>query len=227
MPRLLSSRARCTALALAALGVAGGLAAEVVDRIAAIVGTEAITASQIDSEMRLAAMLNRAEVEASPDAAAATLRRLVDRRLILGDRSAEPFLVVEPEDAELELGSFRAARYIGGRNFEAALEYYDLTAADFRAFVQESIAFEHYVSFRFKTGLDADSASVEAYYHDVYVQSRVQRGEPVEPLEAVAATIAAILLEQRANELLAERLNELRVLIRVEILARPPEGAER
>lgn len=212
---------------MAALFVSGGLIAEVVDRVAAIVGTEAITASQLESEMRLTAMLNRAPRNTPPEAAEETLRRLIDRQLILGDRLAEPFLVVEPEDAERELRAFGDQQYLGGRNFEAALAYYDLTAADFRAFVEESIAFERYVSFRFKTGLDASPRAVEAYYHDVYVPSQAERGEPPEPLESVAATVAEILLEQRANELLAQRLNELRVLIRVEVLARTLEGAER
>ena len=43
----------------------------------------------------------------------------------------------------------------GRRDFEAALRHYALTEEDCRSFLVESIAFERYVAFRFKTGLNA------------------------------------------------------------------------
>ncbi len=209
---------RAAAGAVAAVVSAAGVRAEIVDRIVAIVGLEAITSSEVETELRLEAMLNQADVKPAEEAGESALQRLIDRRLILQDLEVTPFLLAQPAEAERLLRQLRDQTYLDGRDFNSALIHYGLTEADCEAFIAERIRFERYVSFRFKTGLDAEPASVESYYRDEYLRLQRELGEPVEPIESVSEAISQILLERRASQLLEERLKDLRALHRIEIL---------
>ena len=222
-----SARTLHAIVAAAAILTPAALRAEIVDGIAAIVGNYAITRSQIDSQLRLEAMLNRTEPGASRAARADALDRLIDRRLILQDLTVTPFLAAQPAEAARVMQDLKAERYLGGRDFPATLAHYGLTEAECRAFIEERIAFERYVSFRFKTGLDAEEAALEAYYRDEYVPRQRALGEPVEPLETMLDAISRLLLERQATRLVEERLKELRSQGRVEILAFKGEGERR
>ena len=214
----MTERFRPVAATIAAALSIIGLRAEIVDRIAAIVDLEAVTSSEVETEVRLAAMLNKAELDLVMESSEDALQRLIDRKLILQDLAVTPFLLAQPAETELQLGLLREDTYRGGRDFNAALAHYGLTEADCRSFIEESIAFERYVTFRFKTGLDAESEEVESYYRDEYLPLRRERGEPEEPLESVSRAITEVLLERRANRLLEERLQELRLVNRIELL---------
>ena len=204
-----------TSLALSA----SGARAEVLDRIAAVVGNEAITVSEIDVDLRLEALLNRTELGELSQRNAEVLQRLIDRRLVLQDLAFTPFLRAQPEEVEEQLEQLRKDQYLDGRDFPAALLHYGVTEADCQKFLEERIGFERYVSFRFETGLEADTAGVGAFYRDEYAARQRALGEPVEPLEAIAETISRILVARQANVLLERRLQELRVTHRIEILA--------
>ena len=222
-----SARGLHATFAAAAILASAGLRAEIVDGVAAIVGNYAITRSEIDSQLRLEAMLNRTDPDVSRAARADALDRLVDRRLILQDLAVTPFLAAQPAEAARVMRDLKAERYLGGRDFPSTLAHYGLTEAECRAFVEERIAFERYVSFRFKTGLDAEEPAVEAYYRDEYLPRQRARGEPVEPLESMLDAITRLLLERRATRLIEERLKELRSLGRVDILTLEDEGERR
>lgn len=206
------------------LAVTCGSWAEVVDRIAAIVGTEAVTVSEIDGQLRIAAMLNRSAVPEGAEARREALDQLVDRRLILADPSAAPFLVDESRGVETQMREFRHQTFLGGRDFEAALAHYGLTEGELRDFVNESLVFEGYVFFRFRSGQAVSASDLEAYYREVYAPLRQAAGRPVEPLEEVAGTISETLLEARANRMLEERLEQLRSIRRVAVLSTSVEG---
>ena len=213
-----NSTLRAVTIAVAALAAHGG-PGEVLDKVAAIVGNEAITLSEVRNEVRIGGLLGLREPSPLEDRGAEVLRRLVDRRLILQDLSLTPFLLAGPYQIEGELRELRGQAFLGGMEFGAALVHYGLSEDDCREFLKERLSFERYVAFRFKTGQDVDPAAVEAYYRDVYAPGQAERGASAEPLEAVSASITQILAEYQANELLAERLQELRLLTRIEMLA--------
>lgn len=223
MPTALHSLACGAAAALAAAAPPAG--AEVVDRVAAVVGGEAIALSEIDAAVRLEALFNRAEPDAGASPASEVLARLIDRRLVVQDLALTPFLLPDPDEVSAQLRQLREERFLGGLDFEAALHRYGLTETDCRAFLAERIGFERYVSFRFKAGLDADGEAVRAFYEGEYAAVQREAGAAVEPFEAVADAIEQILIERRATELVEERLKELRASQRIEILAFAPDGA--
>ncbi len=212
-------------MALAHLLAAPGPRAEVVDRVAAVVGRDAVALSEIDLQLRLEAMLNMAEYAGLERGARDALQRLIDRRLILQDIAPAPFLMPDADEVSRHLRQIAQQRYLGGRDFSAALEHYDLAESDLRSFLRDRLALERYVSFRFKTGLDAAPQDIEAYYREEYARRQRARGEAVAPLEAVSGAISRMLVERRADELLENRLKELRAVVRIE--TRLPDGWER
>ena len=225
MPACLTFSARCLCLGIASLVTALALHSEVVDRIAAIVGSEAITVSEIEVELRLEAMLNRIEVGSSAHSRRDALRRLIDRHLIDLDLLRTPFLRPGVDEVAEQVDQLRDQEYLGGRSFQAALLHYRLTEADLQSFLEERIAFERYVAFRFRTGVEAESAEIEAYYRNEYSRQRLDQGEPVPSLATVRDSIARIIVERRANDQLGQRLMELRTQIRIESKLAPENHA--
>lgn len=195
------------------------LGAEVIDRVAAVVGHEAIALSEIDMEARLEALLNRTSPAPSQAYREQLLERLIDRRLILQDLTATPFLTAQPAEIEGQMRALRTQDYLGGRNFPDALQHYDLTEADCRAYLSERIGFERYVTFRFKTGLDADLEAARAYYREEYEPRVRALGEPAQPFDDVAEEISRIVVEREANALLDQRLRTLRAATRIQVIA--------
>ncbi|MDE0103250.1 MAG: hypothetical protein OXN89_12805 [Bryobacterales bacterium] len=207
-------------LAIAVL-IAGPLRAELIDGVVAIVGSEAITLSEVGEEIRLQAMLNREEPELASDLGRDVLRMLVDRRLVQLDLALTPFLAAEVSDVEAALRQLREDTFLGGRSFAAALGHYGLTDGTVREYLRQRASFERYVAFRFKTGLRIDQDEIERRYWDEYVPARSERGLAPEALESVSASLEDELAEEQANELLEVRLQELRLLHRIVVLGLP------
>lgn len=196
--------------------------AEIVDRVAAIVGSEAITLSQVLTQMNVVALLDESEPVGLETGGRAALDALIDRRLAMQDLALTPFLLAPAEEIEGPLRALRGRTFAGGRDFPAALALYGLTENDCRAFFRERASFERYVSFRFKTGQDVSPGAVQAFYRDEYSAGQAALGAPIEPLESVRSGILDILAERQANRLLEQRIMELRALTRIEILAFAP-----
>lgn len=226
MPKPSSSAVLCATL-LAGLALAAPAPrAEIVDRVAAIVGSDAITLSQVRTQLNVVALLNQAEPVGLEAGGSAALEALIDRRLAMQDLALTPFLLAPAEEVEGPLGNLRDQIFAGGRDFPAALGHYGLTEDDCRAFFREKASFERYVSFRFKTGQDVSPGAVEAFYRDEYSAGQAAVGAPVEPLESVRSGIVDVLAERQANRLLEQRILELRALTRIEVLAFAPNGGE-
>lgn len=226
MPQpLTSTLPRVAMLATIALA-APALRAEVVDRVAAIVGREAITLSQVSTQLHVVAMLNQTEPDSLEAGGEAALRSLVDRSLAMQDLALTPFLLASEEDVEGPLQDLRQRTFAGGRDFASALAHYSLAEDDCRTFLREQVSFERYVSFRFRTGQEVSPEAVDAYYRDEYSPRQAERGAPLAPLESVRPQITEVIAERQANALLEQRILELRALTHIEILAFADLGGE-
>lgn len=201
------------------LFAAGALNAEIIDGIAATVGSKTVTHSEIKRELRLEGLFNAIEMDTSASNRRTALQRLIERRLIQQDIDLASFLIAGPEEVEEQMRELRAMRFAAGRDFPAALQHYGLTVPECRDFLAEQISFERYVMFRFQTGLDATSEEIKNYHETVYSPRQQQLGEDPEALDEVSERIRRILIESRVDRLLDERVRELRTLTRVAILA--------
>jgi len=205
------------ALLLAALA-----SAEILDRTVAIVGANAITASEVRMQALLEAMFN----DTSPDLSDAGLRRalerLVEQRLIEEDITLAGLQVVEDSDLEAAFTQLRQARF-GGAGFEQAIANYGLTEVNVRAFLRKQLQFTRYVDFCFRAGLQADEDALRAAYRKKYAGV----ASPP-PFETVSEELELDLLDERAETMLDDRVRQLRAETRIVFLdpIRPdPEAA--
>lgn len=205
-------------LVVATLLSAITLSAEIIDGVAAVVGSKAITHSEVDSELRLEALFNLIEVDPSSANRTTALSRLIERRLIRQDLDLADFLVADPTDIDERMLEFRPMRFVAGRDFPAALLHYNLTEQQCREFLAEQISFERYVAFRFKTGLDATDQEIANYYQTIYSPQQELLGATLQPLEDISRRIGQVLVELQADRMLDVRIRELRALTRIEIL---------
>ncbi len=218
----MSAGARGIILLLASPWTVSPAAAEIIDKVAAVVGKGVITASEVEEQLRLEALFNRDPIDLSKGKRRDTLARLIDRRLVEQEIAAKNFHPATVDDVTQELAALerRAAR--NGAVFKRELESHGLTKEDVEQFLVRQANVERFVDFRFKTGLDVSAQAVEAYYKESFLPEmrRLQAEAPA--LEEVRDKITAVLMEERAESMLEVWLKETRARTRVVIIEDSP-----
>ena len=186
--------------------------AEILDRTVAVVGTEAIMASQVEMQIRLQAMFNGAEPDLSEAAMKQALERLVEQRLVETDMTLAGLKNVEGRELEAAFAELRGTRF-GGRTFEQALEHYGVKERDVRMFLRRQLQFTHYVEFRFRAGLQVNDEALTAAY-----KQRFGGAQDAPPLATVREELREQVLAQRTETMLDERVRQLRSETRIAFL---------
>ena len=134
--------------------------ADVIDRIAAVVGSVPITSSQIDQQLRLEAFFNESPVDLGQLSRTAALNRLIDQRLIEPEIRLAGFYDEQEQELHEVFDELRKSQF-AGRSFERALEAYELTESEALDFYRRQAAFVRYVRFRFRTDASSSDEEVE------------------------------------------------------------------
>ena len=201
--------------------VAGrALGAEIIDRVVAVVGQQAITASEVETQLRLEAMFNREPLEhhgrKAPPGPATAHRRAADPerghdgRISESQRSRS----AAPPGASPSRNAISTASHSRTRSSSMTLREQDVTD-----FWRQVIGYERFKDFRFKTGLEVSREEVSAYYesaHRAGIQAEGNGSPP--PLDDIYDKVEQAVIEERANALLDEWLKETRPQTRIVIL---------
>ena len=134
--------------------------AEVIDRIAAVVGSVPITSSQIDQQLRLEAFFNESPIDLSERSRRDSLNRLIDQRLIEPEIRIAGFYDDDEAALQAAFEELRRSQF-AGRSFERALAAYELTEVEALEFYRRQAAFVRYVRFRFRTDSSLSDREVE------------------------------------------------------------------
>jgi len=200
-----------TAILVAALAGGDGGFAEIIDRVAAVVGRGIITASEVDRELRLEAFCNRVPPPGRPAASSAEFRaaleRLIRQRLLR---------------LELEMTSFPPAPEAMVPNLApgpASPGDYGLGEQEVREYAQRQTDTLRFVEARFGSSAEITPDEVGAFYEKTLLPQWRQQGvvEPP-PLDSVRPQVERIVREHRANELLDLWLAEARARARVRVM---------
>lgn len=195
------------------------LGSEIIDRIVAVVGDQAITSSEVDLQLRLEALFNREPLEITPEKRRRALQRLIAVRVIQNEAVMAGFLRTSEEDVQLRLRQSQRDRYIDGVDFEQVLNRYGLKEQDVEDFWRQVIGYERFKDFRFKTGLEVSAEAVTAYYEQhILPEFRGEGNGAPPPLEEIFDQVEQAAIEERANEMLEEWLKETRPQLRIVIL---------
>ncbi len=236
-------KARCgfllratAAVWLAAAGAASGLAqnavpqadsgrAVVLDRVVAVVNNQAILASDVNDEMRLA-VLNPGGIGRGALTPQRALGQLISRALIQQQIRQEGALIAEPSQNEVDARlaeirkvlpacvHFNCASDAGWKAFLAANR---LTPRQVETYLRNRIEILNYIELRFRGGILISPEQIAAYYQKTLLPQYAP-GEAVPPLDKVAERIEEILLEQQVNALFDNWLTNLRKQGDVEVL---------
>jgi peptidyl-prolyl cis-trans isomerase SurA len=219
LPRRRQSRSRLWLAAGLLTLLAAALGAAIVDRVVAVVGQQAIAASEVETQLRLEAMFNREPLDITAEKRRQGLQRLIAVRLIQGEAIMAGFLKVSETEVQRRLEESKQERYLNGVAFEDALKLYDLREQDVTDFWRQVIGYERFKDFRFKTGLEVSREEVSAYYESHIVpEFRAEGNGSPPPLDDIYDKVEQAVIEERANALLDEWLKETRPQTRIVIL---------
>jgi len=212
---------RCSVLVLVIVASAGALTAQTIDRTVAIVEDGSITESEIDSQLRLEALANAAEIVDTADERERVLDRLVDQRLIANDIGLTGLTRMSSNERAKLLAQLQSQSF-GTLSFEAALREYGVSEARALEFFVRQVEFNRYVEFRFRTGQTVGDEELHDAYRAKYGRTP-NRDAP--PLELAAPELRNEVLNARVERLLEQHIRQLRADHRVVRLQRIDRSA--
>lgn len=194
-------------LLIAVLAVS--LGAEILDRTVAIVGAESILVSEVDAQVRLEAMFGDRPLDLSEGARTEALERLIDQRLLAAQMALSGFEAADDEALERQTRDLSVQTF-AGMPFAEALTQYGLTAQQAQDFLRRQLRFSDYITFRFRSGLEARPDDVRAEY-----RRRFAGRDNAPPLDEVEDELAENVRIRAAETALEDRIRRLRATTRI------------
>lgn len=188
-------------------------AAEVVDRIVAVVNGHIILQSDWDEGLSYEALLtNRSISDFTVEQRRAVLDRLIDQELLSEQMKSSGFPHATDTEVAERLAQARQLypQATSEQAWRAVLAKYHLTEKDLANHVRQQIDLMRLVDARLRPSVQIDSKSIEAYYRDQFVPQLKQAGSNDVPLADVSARIREVLTQQKVSELLVSWLQTLR-----------------
>ena len=183
---------------------AGRVAADVIDRVLAVVDGHLITLSDVRTAVELRLVTANG---AASDPTEAVLSRLIDRRLVLEevDRYAPP----EPDAASVASGVATVERQAGSPSGIAAhLASLGVDAEWLQQWVREDLRIQAYIQQRFAGSMEATDEEIENYVRE-HASELTRGGQPLAAAEARQVARERVMASRR-RALTDEWLNGLR-----------------
>jgi hypothetical protein len=224
------------AACVAILGATSGLAqnpaqaappatAVVLDRVVAVVNNQAILASDVDDEVRLA-VLDPGGVGQGVLTPKRALEQLISRALIQQQIRQEDAQAAEPTQAEADARLAEIRREVPAcihfncaseQGWTAFLAAHGLTPQRVESYLRYRVQILRFIELRFRQGIRIAPEEIETYYRETLLPQYAP-GEAIPPLAKVAPRIQEILLERQVNVLFDDWLRNLRKQGDVEVL---------
>ncbi len=174
---------------------------EIIDRIIASIGDEAITLSdlKIAIHFNLFPKIKKEEVKK-------LIERMVNQKIIKKKIKIELSL-----DEEIEKEKERLIKMFGTKeNFNNELMKFDLTWEDLKVYIEEKIYFDKVIQDRFKFISPITLDEIKKYYDEVYVPEQKKKKLYPKSLLEVAGEIESIIENQKREKLILEWLKGLK-----------------
>jgi hypothetical protein len=169
------------ACSIPVLVLAGGLHAEIIDRIAISVGNQAITTSDVDREIRVTAFLNRNEPDFTPAARRATADRLVEQRLILRELENSRYPAPAASEVDPILDKFKKDNFSGEEDYAQALARRGIRDQQVRDELLWQRRLLLFIDVRFRPAVQVSDREIEDYFHQT-VEPAAQAAHPGQPV---------------------------------------------
>ena len=213
-----------TGFLISVLVLAAACRAEIIERVAATVGTRAIPLGDVIREIRLNAFLNETAPDFTPASRKAAAERLVDRALAETEMDIGKYPAPEESEVDAQLASVHQQHSSGAEGWNKALAGAGLREEDVRLYLRRQVALLRFVDARFGPGVQVSEEDLNAYYEGSFSrewENRTKDARP--PFEEVRASIEEVVRAQRVDVLLDRWLEEARERTRIEF---KPEAFE-
>jgi hypothetical protein len=126
--------------------------AGVVDRVAVVVGTNVITESEVDEEVRVTQFLNQESLDLSAPERRKAAEREVDQLLIRNEMQVGNF--AQPSDGDVDgmLRRFRQEHFSSDAQYRAGLARYSITESQLKDHLRWQLAALRFTEVRFQPG---------------------------------------------------------------------------
>ncbi len=179
--------------------------AEIIDRIAAAVGKQVITESQVTEEIRVTAFLDDKPADWSDANRTRTLNRLVDQALIRREIDATRFQEAPAAEGAQLLMQLKEAR----KGVDAALTANHLPEALVARHLQWQVTFLRFVDYRFKPSVEISEADVKDFYASQAEEWKKQN-KPVPQFDEARADMERLLTAKYVDQALDRWLGDQR-----------------
>lgn len=217
MPRATRLR-RLAAGAIAVAGLStGAAAADVIDRVLAIVGSQLVTLS----DAYLALALGRVEPGEGADPVAVALSSLVDRQLVLAE--VDRYALPEPDAASIDRRAGELREALANRPGGPPMAALALDESRLRDIARNDVRIETYLGQRF-AAVQPTEAEVAAYYRehpDLYARDGV-----LLPFVEVQTAARQRLAGERRQRLIDAWIVDLRRRAEINVLYLPATGRQ-
>lgn len=195
--------------------IAAGIHAEVVDRVAVVVGKDVITESEIFRQIRLIAFQNNEKPDFSPDNKRTIAEKLVEQALIRREIESNRYVLGDLPDLDKMLADFKAERFKTDADYRAALKQYDITEEELKGQMKWQLTLVPFIDIRFRPAVQISTQDIKDYYEREFLPKWTSLTEKPPTLEEATAPIESILTSERADHALDRWLGQMRTQTRI------------
>ena len=188
-------------------------AADVIDRIVAVVNGHVILQSQWDERVSYEAFIgHRPPGPFTVEQRKGALDRLIDQELIRQQSLPADFHHATAVEVDRRISALREQHPEASDDIQwrALLGRYGLSESDLREKSADELNELRTVDTHLRPGVQIDSRSIESYYREKLLPELRAKGAEQVPLATVAPEIKEILAQQKINDLLIGWLRSLR-----------------
>lgn len=194
------------------------------DRVVAVVNGDLILESDVDEETRFEEIQPYRTTDEN-HSRELTVRRLIDRTLILQQADLEPETAVPEKELDAQLMTLRkdipeCRQYHceTDQGWQKYVNDHGFTVEEFRERWRQRMELLRFIEVRFSNGIRISDDEIKAYYEKTMLPEYAKRHVAPPKLETISPRIEEVLLQQQVGNLLRDWLTSLRAQGRVRIM---------
>lgn len=212
---------------IAVFAVAAGLMAQaapdsdldkgvLLDRIAVVVGGDAITETEVLDEIRITSLLNHEPLDFGADARRRAAERLVDQQLIRRDMQAAGYPEPENSEAEKMLAELKRDEFAGPGAYKTALQKYGVTEEQLKAHLLWQLAALRFTDYRFRPNAPRPGEVLREHL-EARAEERAAERSGTEPRTDGETEAVPPQVDRQLDEWLKQARSRTRVRFREEV----------
>ncbi len=185
------------------------LPAAIVDRIAATIGFEVITDSQVLEALRVTAFINDTTPDFHPEMKRKVLDQLIDQTLVRREVEFTHFQQAAAAESEPALKQVKE-RFANERAYREALAKYGITEAELIASLRWQLTMLRFIEYRFQPAIQVTNTEIRQEYRRFTTAWLEKNTTEPPPLQQIRAEIEKIVRQRLTDSALDRWLGEVR-----------------